>query len=78
MSYQRVTYKPESAARSRSVILKNPVTAGWAIRGVEVDHDGVNIGDAAVSERIHLIDLSLVSRRTAMVMDNHYGMLVEA
>jgi hypothetical protein len=75
--YQRVTYLPEGAKRARSVILADPTTDGWSIRGTEVDREGVNVGDATVSRRIHIIDLGVVKRRRAMVMDTHYGVLVE-
>lgn len=71
--YERVTYRPEPGA-ARTLILADPkVSAALGIpvlSGSEVDRDGCPL------DRIQVIDLTLIVRRTPLRMDLTYARLV--
>lgn len=77
-TYQRITYKPEGAKRSRTVILKNPKISPTFISGIQVNIEGDEIAPKGTDEVLHIIDRSLVSRQVRLVMDLGYARLVEA
>ena len=72
--YERITYRPEGAKRSRTVILRGvsetPYGPHTLISGAEVDRHGSD------RRRLHVIDAALVRKRTALEMDLHYAELV--
>jgi hypothetical protein len=76
-TFQRITYRPEGATRARNVILKNVTTDHGYLRGIEVNKEGDEVTKPGVDERVHLIEQDLVTKRTPLRMDNHYGTLVE-
>ena len=67
--YEQITYKPEGATRSKTIILQNPTIDEKIISGEQVGKDG-NLKDT-----IHIISTDLVNKRRGMVMNNHYGAL---
>lgn len=80
--YERVTYRPEGADRSRSVLLENPEEGRlWdvpVLSGLEVGKDGeTRWFDGGTTARRHLIQLELIVKRTPLVVDNELALLVE-
>lgn len=77
ITYERVTYRPEGATRSRRVFLRNPrevtMAGGVVLTGTEVDNQG-DIGET--TERIHIIAKELIIERKPATMDLKYAMLV--
>jgi hypothetical protein len=78
-TFERVTYRPEGAKRSRSVILRDPsgvmFAGSSATTGVEVGLDGSELAPAGVDERRHIIADALISKREPMTMNLHYARL---
>jgi len=74
-TYERIRVKGERAP----VILRAPrtvdVDGGRLLVGVHVDREGREVAPRGVDERIRVIDLTLVSCRTPMVWNLHYGEL---
>ena len=70
MTYSKVYYKPEGAKRSSTVILVDPRKSDAFTVGFEVD------GEGDLTDRFHLIDNKLVTKRVALVMDFTHGILV--
>jgi hypothetical protein len=86
-AYERVTYRPEGARRARSVLLENVNAGRLVLTGRQVDRDGspsepsqayLREHGAVSGEVLHVIDLTLVTKREPMTMDLHYGWLVPA
>jgi hypothetical protein len=75
-AYERVAYRPEGSPRQRSVVLIDPTEDALSgtpvLTGYESDREGVAL------DRIHVIDLSLVTHRTRLRVNPHYGTLEEA
>ena len=71
-TYERINYKPEGATRVKVIYLKDTRISAPLLTGTEVGKDGCPTG------RQHIISLDLISKRTVMVMNNHYGELEEA
>ena len=73
MEYERVTYRPEGASRSRTVFLQDTVESDFlsakVLRGQEVYKDG------ALADRMHIIEMDLIRKRTSMRMNLHCGEL---
>lgn len=70
ITYERVTYRPEGASRSRTIYLENPadgkllgapVLSGW-----EVDREG------SPKDTLHVICTELIRKRTPMLMNKRY------
>lgn len=77
-TFERVTYRPEGSTRSKTIFLQNVTESGSFITGIEVGKDGDEVAGTGFDERQHIIEKSLVIKRTPMRMDNDYGLLVEA
>lgn len=82
MTFEKISYRPAEGARTKTIFLQDvretTVLGHPAITGVEVAADGDEISGKGFDERTHIIQAALVVRRTPMVMDNTYGLLVEA
>lgn len=83
-TYERVTYRPEGAKRSSTILLGGVTTiplhadGGRALAGVEVGPDGETIWrDGGTTERRHIIALELIRRRVVLRLNKHYGLLEE-
>lgn len=80
-TFERITFKPEGATRSRTIYLRNPieinVIGSLAVTGVEVDRGGSQAGNLKVTERRHVISTLLISDRTPVVLNVKYGELEE-
>jgi hypothetical protein len=76
-TYERVTYRPQGG-RSQSVFLRNPVTGGMFLTGIQVDKEGDEIAPKGFDERRLMIELDLIVNREPFVMDKIYGELVPA
>jgi hypothetical protein len=77
MSYERITYRPVGATRSRTVILRDvrELDAVPAVTGIEVNRHGETVAPRGVDERRHIIAVELISRRRELHWDLHYGVL---
>ena len=71
----------------KTIILRNPqvrlLTIGpekkyEILTGIEVNVENEEVAGHNASERMHMISLDLITKRTPLKMNNHYGMLEEA
>jgi hypothetical protein len=77
-NYQRVTYHPEGG-RKRTILLDVESDGELFLMGTEVTIEGVfKWTKAGTTKTVHMISSDLVDDQVPMVMDLHYGMLVEA
>jgi hypothetical protein len=81
--YEQVVYKPEGAHAHRTILLGavhvSPTADISILCGVEVCKDGdTRWYRRGTTERWHVIDLALVSRRIPLRMDLDLGLLVRA
>lgn len=87
-TYERVRYKDfrvrwdgKKLRDTRTIILMNPVEVEFmgapALSGVEVNREGEEVAPRGVDERRHIIGLDVITKRTQLVMNNHYGILEE-
>jgi hypothetical protein len=81
ITYERVTYKPEGAERSTTIILRDPVESsalGGTLSGIEVNREAQEVAPRGVDERRHIISLELISKRTPLKQNLTYGLLEPA
>jgi hypothetical protein len=77
-SYARVRFRAAGKA-PRSILLEVTRESDRFLTGYEVDRAGERIWREGVfDERLHLIEKSVITRRTAMRMNLHYGELEAA
>jgi hypothetical protein len=74
MRYERVSFTSETGTR-RTVILRVTGDSALFISGIEVDKEGDAVRHGAVDETRHLIDKTLILRRTPMTMNMTYAQL---
>jgi hypothetical protein len=79
-TYERVTYLPLDARRSRTIYLRNPYEVQLlgmpVLCGDEVNREADEVAPRGVDTRRHMIDCTLVRRRTPVRLDRHYGVLL--
>jgi hypothetical protein len=79
--YERITFRPEGATRSKTIFLREPkdrkVSGHPVVMGLQVDRFGNNSGDRdpRVSECRHIISAALISARDPYRLSLHYGEL---
>ena len=61
----------------RTLLLQVLSESDAFLLGIEVDLEGDEVTSPGCDERRHLIDKAAVRRRTPLVMDRLYGVLVE-
>ena len=78
-TYERVTFRTGEKTSRRTVLLRNPETATFAdepcLRGVEVNRSGEDLAPAGADQRLRIIALELIVRRTPMTMNLTYAEL---
>ena len=81
-TYERVTFRTGEKTSRRTVLLRNPETATFAdepcLRGVEVNRSGEDLAPAGADQRLRIIALELIVRRTPMTMNLTYAELEPA
>ncbi|KKN86866.1 hypothetical protein LCGC14_0264280 [marine sediment metagenome] len=70
-TYMRVSTKDYTGRRRRLILLVTKDSDRW-LAGWKADKNGDRTDD------FHLIDKSAITKRTMLVMNNHYGELEEA
>ena len=78
-AYERITYLPEGITRAQVIILRNPrnvkMFGAACISGISVNAEGDEISPRGSDEAIHIIDTSLIRKRTPLAWSLHYGTL---
>lgn len=74
-TFEKITYRPEGASRSKTVILRDPQQNGNVLRGVQVTKTGDEVCGKDFDERLHVIEISLIKSRTPLRWNLHYGEL---
>jgi hypothetical protein len=80
-TWERVTYRPEGATRSKTIILRDPKVLGKVggdftiLTGLEVNKEDEEVAPPGVDRREHIISFVLVRRRTPLRMNLKYGEL---
>jgi hypothetical protein len=82
ITYERVTYRPEGAKRSRTIYLRNPreitLMGHAALTGVRVNRETEEVAARGVDEEIHVITADLITKRTPVRVNLKYGTLEAA
>lgn len=75
-SYERIRVD------GKTLILRDPKEITFlgvpALSGIEVDREGDEVAPRGVDMNQHVIQLALITRRTPLVMNLHYGTLEDA
>jgi hypothetical protein len=71
MRYERIRFN------GRTIILRDTTESELFLTGVEVDRTGMEVAPHGIDERKHIIDLTVITKRTPLTMNNHYGELEE-
>jgi len=75
--YEQIVTR-DHADQVMSVILEiKSETDRWLV-GVELDTDGTIKSGRGYDERVHVIDVGTITRRTPLVMNNHYARFEKA
>lgn len=73
-TYERISGKDANGKRF-SYILRDPVWCSTLVVGDEVDIEGALV-ERNGALQYHVMSVELVTKRTPLAMDNHYGLLV--
>jgi len=76
VKYERIRFD------NKTVILRDSHEVEFmgtkCLSGIEVNNEGEEVASRGVDERKHIIELSLITKRTSLVMNNHYGILEQS